>query len=102
MGADPFALAPGEARELQIVYTPESRDARADTLWVRSDDAGDPETVVLLEATEIPQNVGATRLILSRQDAIRFPQPGAPKEDGPGRNRAREQWCAKLPASLSS
>jgi len=73
--ASNFVVAPNAERVVRVTFTPDSIQAQRDTLRIVSNDFDEDTLLVVLDAQETPQQVGAARVSLAKVGAI-FPKVG--------------------------
>jgi hypothetical protein len=75
VSANPFVLAPGGEKVVQVTYTPDSVRSRMDTLRIQSNAYNGETLLVVMEGQETPQQVGAARMSFTRTGSA-YPQVG--------------------------
>ena len=69
-------LLPGDEQDLSVFYSPPDVEPRSDTLWVTTNVLGQERVPVLLQALEVPRNLGVSTVELVRVDTLVMPEAG--------------------------
>ena len=69
-------LLPRGEQALPIFYLPPDVEPRVDTLWVTTNVLGRERVGILLQALEVPRNLGVSTVALSRIDSLLLPEVG--------------------------